>query len=73
MNLKDLFYQLRLAEKVNYKKYRTMGIKDKNLIRILMDYDNLYFTRMFYHRMDVLEAIESIKDEMSPEELNGES
>ncbi len=63
MEKDDLFHYLKLGEKVRYKKYRLMGINDRELIRTFLDLDNLWFTHMFYHRMDIWEAIDSIKDE----------
>jgi len=70
MEKDDLFHYLKLGEKVNYKKYRLMGIQDKYLLRQLLDLDNLYFTHMYYHRKDVDDTIQSLRDETSTDELD---
>jgi len=70
MENNDLFHFLKKAEKVRYKKYRLMGITDKYLIRQLLDLDNLYFFNMWLHRKDTDEAIQSLRDEISTDELD---
>jgi hypothetical protein len=70
MEKDDLFHYLKLGEKVNYKKYRLMGIKDKYLIRQLLDLDNLFFTFIYYHRKDIDDITQSLKDETSTNELD---
>ncbi len=69
MESNDLFHYLKLGEKANYKKYRLMGIKDKYLIRQLLDLDNMYFAYMWYHRKDIDDSIQSLRDETSTDEL----
>ncbi len=61
---------LNSGEKVNYKKYRLMGIQDKYLMRQLLDWDNLYFAYMHYHRKNINDAIQSLRDETSTDELD---
>jgi hypothetical protein len=58
---------------VNYKRYRLLGITDKNFIRQLLDLDNRYFALMHYHRKDIDDSIQSLRDEISTVELDGES
>ncbi len=70
MEIEDLFHHFKLGQKVNRKKYKLMGIQDKDLLKQLLDLDNLYFTYMYLHRKDVDESIESIKDETSTDELD---
>ena len=73
MENNDVFHNLKLAEKVRYRTYKLMGIKDKNLIRQLISLDNLYVTHLYLHRKNVDETIESLRDEISTDELDGES
>ncbi len=61
---------LKSGEKVNYKKYRLMGIQDKYLIRQLLDWDNLYFAYMHYHKKNIDDAKQSLRDEVSTDELD---
>jgi hypothetical protein len=70
MEKDDLFYHLKLAEKVRYKQYRLMGIDDRELIRTFLDLDNLWFTHMWYHRKDIDDSIQSLRDEISTDELD---
>ena len=42
------FYKL--ANKINMKKYRLLGIKNPEILEKLVDLDAEYFTHMFLHR-----------------------
>ena len=70
MEKDDLFHYLKLGEKIRHKKYRLLGIKDKILLRQLLDLDNWYFTYMWYHRKDIDDITQSLRDETSIDELD---
>ena len=70
MEIDDLFHFLKKAQRVNTKKYKLLGIKNIDLIHKLVEYDSLSFTYMYLHRKDVEESIESIRDEISTDELD---
>ena len=70
MEYNDLFHFLKKAQRVNTKKYKLLGIKNIDLIHKLVEYDSLYFTYMFYHRKDIDDSIQSLRDEISTDELD---
>ena len=61
---KSILYLFHQANLINWKKYKTLGIKDEKLLKKLINYDARYFLYMYSHRKDFDKHLQKILDEL---------
>ena len=54
----------KLANKINRKKYRLLGVKNQELLEKLIEMDAEYFTYMFIHRQNFNAELERLLNDI---------
>ena len=67
MGKDNSFNFLEKALKINRKKYRLLGIKNKEIIEKLAKMDALHFTYMFIHRREIEDKIQQTLHKLAAE------
>ena len=60
----SVLYFYHIANKINRRKYRSLGIKNEKLLEKLVHFDAKYFMYMFRHRVGFDKAIKDLNDEL---------
>ncbi len=63
----SVLYFYHIANKINRRKYKMLGIKDEKLLEKLVHSDAKYFMYMYSHIIDFNKAVKDLNDELPDE------
>ena len=63
----SVLYFYHIANKINRRKYKMLGIKDEKLLEKLVHSDAKYFMYMYSHIIDLNKAVKDLNDELPDE------